>query len=208
MKYLLFFIFASFSLITTAFCQSGEKENRSVGIISSDNELTNFLNQIEEEFNLEFAYDSNIRLSGINRNYQKKSSIRDMLTEIFEPGDIEFVIQDRTILLRNKKQMIKPVHISGVITDMTDGEPLPYSGLTDSFGKQFFSDSLGRFRLTYTEGALPESIRFSYMGYGTCILPIGHNETKMQIRLSRKAQRIPTINISSTMLPDIYPSYQ
>ncbi|MDR1154243.1 MAG: DUF5686 and carboxypeptidase regulatory-like domain-containing protein [Bacteroidales bacterium] len=63
--------------------------------------------------------------------------------------------------------------IQGVVTDASDGDPLPYANvalLPDSLGIGVMTDDDGKYTLSFAAGG--ESIHFSYVGYESQTLPL------------------------------------
>jgi hypothetical protein len=158
------------------------------------------LKSLEQKYHIAFAFDSEIDLSGMPDEIPENNSLEETLKALFSKTEIEYVIQDDIVLLRNKLSAVNgPYTLTGIIIDATSRRPMPYTGIMDSNGKQHITDSLGTFKLVYEADNIPEKLTFNYLGFAQQSINLNPDKRFIKVQLTRTAQRIPTINISSTL---------
>ncbi len=142
-----------------------------------DCSIEQILDNIEQESEFYFLY--NQKLIDVTRKVDiiaDKSSIRDILNDIFDGYDVKYAVYDRQIILTNKQESglideLQQLNVTGKVIDATTRLPLPgvnvvVSGTTIGV----ITDSNGNYSIALTN---PNgTLEFTFIGYAKVTVPV------------------------------------
>jgi hypothetical protein len=192
-----------------------------VSIFFEKKELPKVFHQLEEQFDLTFAFDQDLvqQLAVPKPRYQAQS-IADLLDQILAPLNLSYRITAQKYVLIRKKTPLeavntsppstKPQSICGYLQDALTGAPLPYGTVqVQTSGKGVASDDQGFFSMQ--SGFLPtDSLLISYIGYqpvATTVADLQATNCK-RIALEPAGFSIPEIVIRDYSISFLKPSRQ
>lgn len=169
----------------------------------------NALNIISRQTGYYFTYDSKlIDVEEKERAVIPKEKLRTILDILLNNDSLGYsVINKYIIIYRNRpvahpRDSINPQdvkYITGIITDLITGEPLPFAAIgIKSKGKGTITNNNGEFGLKITPDCINDSLSISYLGYFNREIPVrqalGNN---FNIKMMREYISIPEIIIHS-----------
>ena len=136
------------------------------------------LEKIQDESEFYFFYNNQV--TSLDKKVSvnlKDKSINDLLDEVFKGTDVEYVINNRQIILSTNPSSLNQQQksVSGKVTDST-GAPLPgVSILVVGTTNGTITDSNGK----YTLGSIPENgvLQYSFIGMTTQQVTVGSKST-------------------------------
>ena len=132
-------IIALFVFVGTAFGTESYSQVKRVTVVSNDISLKNVINQIEKQTNYLFVYNMND--INLNKNVSinaRNQSVLQVLKEIFNNTNINFVLEGKNILLVKENKMSHKANlqqgttktISGKVVD-SKGDPIIGASVVD-----------------------------------------------------------------------------
>ncbi|MGI6233122.1 MAG: TonB-dependent receptor [Prevotella sp.] len=166
------FVYLTFFLLLTAFPLNGEAKQFTV---------RQQMERASRSRNIHFVYDASLPLDIPCRGHVNlKSSLPDLLTQIFTDTDITFEIKGRYVMLMRKKGSVKHVSpstlakhtpkerrhtLSGYVTDSSGETLVNVTILDQTTGAATMTNAHGFFSLTLPEGE--HLLTCSYLGFDT-----------------------------------------
>lgn len=163
------------------------------------------LQKLKTEYNLSFAYDSEL-ISGSKISLDLQAdNMKDLLYAIWEEAymDCKF-ITDRHILLRSRVIIKDERFFDFIVEDEETGEPLEMVAVSMSDGRLgTFSDTEGHARL-FPEVSSEIEVDFYLLGYEKKSLKIAPADTEQRITLTRSEIAIDEVIVTDRITPITY----
>jgi TonB-linked SusC/RagA family outer membrane protein len=181
-------LLVAFAILPTLLVAQTER----ISINMTDVTLNDVLNEIEKQTS--FSFLVNEKIIDVTRKVDavyKDVSITEILDNLFKDGTIQYVISNRQIILTPKKdnpqqEKVKPIKVSGRITDIGTNEPLPGVNIRiqgTSVGA--ITDFEGNYSLEVPDANT--SLIFSFIGYKTqTIALVGKSEVDIKMEVDTK----------------------
>lgn len=188
-------------LFVFIFClraESSSSQNINVTIKRSNTELENVLNDIEKQTDFLFIYNKYVNVNRKVSVNLKKTSLREVLANLFDGTGVKYSIDGSYILLSaGETPTVAPVSaqqgrtISGIITD-TNGEPIIGANVVEKSSKSVgtVTDADGKFILTLDHPSA--TLVVSYIGYLTKEVLTG-NQSVLKIILAEDTQNLEEV---------------
>lgn len=151
-----------FLLIQHAYPQ----EKRGVVIRTEATPLKEIMKQVEKQTGYSFTYNETIDLTQRKSVDIKSSNIKEVLQIIFKGTTIDWKLEGRHIILKNKvkEKEIRKITVSGYVTDGKSSETLIGASVANKdSGYGSFTNSYGYYTMQVPAGAI--KLRSSYIGY-------------------------------------------
>jgi hypothetical protein len=164
--------------------------DREVTLNYNTGEINMLLKEIGRKGKFSFTYTSQINTQRYGSVFHKKQTVRNHLADIFRYDSIQFLEQNKKILLVPLiKKPINQYHyrlIKGLIIDKRSRRPLSYSNIfLNNRSTGTTSNSAGRFELKINSSEFGDTLGISHIGYEIITLPISTIDSGMLvIRLS------------------------
>jgi len=170
--------------------------DREINLSQTTGEVDQLLNEISRKGKFSFTYTSQIQVHRMASVAMKKQAVRNHLEDIFRYDSVQFMEQNRKILLvplRKKVHQIMNFRlIKGLVIDGRTRKPLAYSSIflnNKSIGT--ISNSGGRFELKISPSDYNDTLGVSYIGYKLYKMPLQDMDTSVLIvRLSSEKVQI------------------
>jgi hypothetical protein len=160
--------------------------DREVTLSHATGEIDQLLKEISRKGNFSFTYTSQVQVHRMASVLTKKQPVRNHLADIFRYDSIQFLEQNRKILLiplhRKSPLPLNFRLIKGLVIDSRTRHPLAYSNiflLNRSTGT--VSNSAGRFELKISPVDVSDTIAISHIGYKFETIPIEGLDTSILI---------------------------
>ena len=167
--------------------------------------LTEVLQEIEDRFDVRFAYDYQLAANSSVKQPDYSLSLRKILSNTFagsnltyQSGNRVIIIKPRTVVTGIATKASPKVHLSGFIKDNMTGEPLENATLHVLSTRQFATtNSLGFFTL---KNILSDtsSIEIKYLGYQSTIVRATDFNKVAHILLGAKPSILDPIVVKET----------
>ena len=167
--------------------------------------LLDVFNEIEEKTEFTFFYkNEDVDLQRKVTIKTKKKTIKQILTVLFESGDITYEILDKQIVLKNRVPLPPPetasygiqqqVRITGIVTDAT-GKPLPGVAVVLKGTKNgVATDFDGNYSITVPD---PESVLvFTSMGFDAKEITVGNRQV-INVTLQEAVSELDEVVVST-----------
>jgi hypothetical protein len=168
----------------------------------------NALNTITRKTGFYFTYDS--KLVDAEKKTEmtfREVSLRQILNSILKNDSLNFSVIDKYIIISKTASRLptlfdsipewKSKHITGILTDEENGEPLPYGTIAiKNTGRGTVSNNNGEFGLNIPADSYNDSIIVSYLGYLNREIPVRQIiDNNLTIAMTREFISIPEIII-------------
>ncbi len=168
--------------------------------------LEDLFKKIQDKSEFIFFYkddvlDKNIRVSLELR----KATISEILDTAFTNTDLIYKIDDRQVVINKRpkttfrsssietKQTVQELTISGVVSDVADGTPLPgVSVLVQGTSTGVSTDFDGKYSIKVPNNEV--SLEFSFIGYKKQIIAVG-DQTTINVKLVQEASQLDEVVI-------------
>lgn len=170
--------------------------------VSKDMPLSDIITDISEDFNVQFAYPSNLpNKTIINSILIDQTSLKDFMVELLKDTNIDFqCTSDHKVLLRKRvhqEKSNKTFSFTGFITDFETKEILTHGAIyLEDMSKGAFADENGRFELTIAKSDLNKNIVISFLGYEEQIVSLNDFKKGHQFSLKPKLVVMDNVVIS------------
>lgn len=173
--------------------------DKEVSLSRTTGEIDQLLNEISRKGKLSFTYTSQIQVHRMASTILKKQMIRNHLSDIFRFDSIQFIEQNKKILLIPIRKKVAPVFsfraVKGLVIDSKTRRPLAYSNIflvNKSTGT--ISNTSGRFELKIAPEECNDTLGVSFIGYKLFKIPLTAADTgTLIIRLSSEMVQIRKI---------------
>lgn len=174
----------------TAEAQGALKKN--VIITKSVTTLKAFLENLEEQSNVQFVYSpSVIRADRKVEIHAGTDNLAKILKDVLEPMDIGYKAEGEKILLVKNRQEVK---ISGTIKDASEGTPLPgVSVLVKGTNNGILTNDAGQFILTAKTNDI---LVISYIGYASQEIRISGSQQVYNISLQASTSDLDEVVVT------------
>ncbi len=187
-------IIALFVFVGTAFGTESYSQVKRVTVVSNDISLKNVINQIEKQTNYLFVYNMND--INLNKNVSinaRNQSVLQVLKEIFNNTNINFVLEGKNILLvkdnrmshkANSQQATK--NITGKVVD-SKGDPIIGASVVDkdNAGVGVATDVNGHFSIAAKPGV---TLVISYIGFESKKITVKAGESFYTVELTENVK--------------------
>lgn len=164
--------------------------------------VTNVLQYFAEEYDLQLAYDVDLLAERSISISLDNLDVQTALYQVLEAAALDYLTLSETRLLirpSNEPPPLKPVTISGRITDTSNGAPLPFATVLIK-GKTIgtTADENGYYQLSWADTLkMPLVLESSYLGYATRSYRLSSARTQaLNWRLQASPSSISTITIT------------
>lgn len=153
---------------------SASSHAQRITLSKSNVPLKTIFKALKAQTGYNFFYTDNLleNTSDVSINV-KNSELADVLNLIFEGQNLDYLIRDKTVVVKASKSLKQEV-ISGFVGDANDRLGIP--GVTVSIKgtkSAVQTDKNGKFTISISKGA--ESLEFRFLGYKTVEVPISAN---------------------------------
>jgi len=193
----LFFILAYSLQVFTQ--ESSDSSNYSFEFI--DQALSSILNEISEQADIQFSYNSKKINSSQNLSFAAKDqTIDQILSKLCKQLKLDYKILNKQVVLKPTKTSSKSEQkftISGTIKDLNTGETLPGATIKlEETSTGTISNNYGFYSLTLPEGNY--QLAFSFVGYQDQIRKIQLNKNQsLNMELPFNAELLGEVSIST-----------
>ncbi|SOD20455.1 TonB-linked outer membrane protein, SusC/RagA family [Pedobacter xixiisoli] len=138
----------------------------------------------------------------VNAGFQNKS-VQDVMNKVLEGKDLTYIIEDMTILVKQKEKSFidkiidyfAAVKVAGVVKSKGDGLPMPGVSVTiKGTNTTVITNEKGEYQITAPEDAV---LVFRYIGHKTVELGV-NGRTKIDVSIEEDASQLKEVNIVST----------
>lgn len=182
--------------------------DREVNLSRNTGAIDVLLREISRKGNFSFTYTSRINGHQLTSVINRKQTVRNHLNDIFRYDSIQYLEQNKKILLIPMIKKPLPVtgfrSISGLVIDSKNRRPLAYTNIfISNKSTGTISNSTGRFELKISPGQLYDTLGISHIGYQMIYIPIASiDSSRLIVRLN--ADRIPIKEVVVKPLDPIY----
>ena len=190
MKIWLLFIFCG---VSHAIAINSYSQTAILNINLNNVTVEEVLNQIEDQSEYSFIYNKDlVDVSRVVNISIKNKKIEEVLKSLFKNEQVDYVILDRQIVLKEKDTTLQQnnITIQGKITDQT-GDPIIGANIKDvANAKGVVSNMDGHFTLSVSIGS---TIEISYIGYITQTFKVIANRYTYNIELKEDYQTLEEV---------------
>jgi len=174
----------------SALCQEGLLD-REINLSRNTGEIELMLREIARKGKFSFTYTSEIQSGRMASVLNRRQSVRDHLSDIFRYDSIQFLEQNRKILLvplvrRSVEHVTDFRSVRGLVIDGRTRRPLSYSNIfLNNKSTGTITNATGRFELKFSILNVHDTLVVSHIGYEMHLVPVASIDTgTLIIRLS------------------------
>lgn len=181
--------------LSTASAESLYSQSTRISLEMENATVEDVLNAIEENSEFYFLYNSKlINVDRIVNVRAKNKPVESILNRLFHSTDVEFRLDEKQIILSNRKAPAEGAQkhkvLTGTIIDHTTGEPIIGANVSvKGTSTGTISDIDGKYTLEVPDDAV---ISVSYIGYVTQTVPSSGKNT-LTIRLQEDTQKLDEV---------------
>ncbi len=184
-----------FLFIGGAIAGNTRAQNTKVSFRVHNETIANVLEAVEKQTDFIFIYDSeNVNVDRKVSMEADKTSVFDVLNQLFRNTEIAYTIVNEKIILNKEKALLasqqqQPKRVTGVVSDEEGNPIVGATVLVEGTSRGGITDIDGRFSVE-AEGTNTLSVR--YIGYITTSIPV-RNRQSISITLKEDAQSLEEV---------------
>lgn len=191
--------------LTSAYANPSYTQTK-IDIDAKELALEDLFKKIQDKSEFIFFYKDDILDKNIRVSLElRKATISEILDTAFTNTDLTYKIDDRQVVINRRpkttfrsssietKQTVQELTISGVVSDVTDGAPLPgVSVLVQGTSTGVSTDFDGKYSIKVPNNEV--SLVYSFIGYKKQIIAVG-DQTIINVKLVQEASELDEVVI-------------